>query len=83
MKMKFWKSQLLKPPRKQNKPPCVTCNQTLAMKNWVKNISRKSIERKPTSPSMMHVNQPVVNAPKKISLNLRITIKILLLRKKN
>ena len=52
----------------------------MAMKKWVKNISRKSIERKHTSTSMKHVNQPVVNAPKKISLNLQITMKTLLLR---
>ena len=70
MTTKLWKSQLLEPPRKKNKPACVTCNQTLAMKNWVKNIYWKSIERKHTSTSMKHVNQPVVNAPKKISLNL-------------
>ena len=29
-------------PMKKNKPVCVTCNQTFAMENWFKNISRKS-----------------------------------------
>ena len=28
-------------PKKKNKPVSVTCNQTLAMKNWVKKIIRK------------------------------------------
>ena len=41
------------------------------------------IERKHESTSIKHVNQPVMNAPKKISLNLHITMKTLLLRKKN
>ena len=88
MKMKPWKSQLLEPQIKKNKPACVTCDQTSAMKNLVKNISRKSklssaeiieakcseIERKHTSTSMKHVNQLIVNAHKKISLNLQIRI---------
>ena len=64
---------------------CVTCKQTLAMKNWIKkNLSGKKtlrsgeifetkcseIERQHTSTSMEHVNQPVVNAPKKIRLDI-------------
>ena len=83
MKMKPWKSQLLEPQIKKNKPACVTCDQKSAMKNLVKNISQKSklssaeiieakcseIERKDRSTSIKHVNQPVVNAPKKINLN--------------
>ena len=75
MKMKLWKSQLLEHQRNQNKPACVTYNQTLAMKNWVKSISRRSMERNHKSTSMKHVNQPVVNAPKKNKLNLQITMK--------
>ena len=29
-------------PMKKNRPMCVTCNKKFAMKNWLKNISRKS-----------------------------------------
>ena len=63
----------------------------------LKNLSRKStlsyaeiieakceeIERKHTSTSMKHVNQPVVNAPKKIRLNLQTTVMTLFLIKEN
>ena len=97
IEMKVWISQLLEHQRQNNRPACVTCNQTFAKKIGFKNISQKStlssaeiieansskIERKDTSTSMKHVNQLVVNALKKISLNLQITMKTFLLRKKN
>ena len=93
MKMKFRKSQLLETPCKKNKAVYVTCNQTFAMKNWFKNISRKStlssgeiivakcseIERKRTITYKKHVNQPVMNGPQK--MRLKITKKTLLLKR--
>ena len=79
---------------KKNRPVCVTCNQTFAMKHVMKNISMKStlssdeiivakcleIERKLTITCMKHVNQPVMTAPQK--MRLKVTKKTLLLRRK-
>ena len=72
---------------------CVTCNQTFAMKNWLKNLSRKStlssgkiivakyseIELKHIIKFMKYVNQPGMKAAQK--MRLKMTKKTVLLRK--
>ena len=84
MKMKLRKSQLQEPPWKKNRPVCVACNQTFAIKNGLKNHIQEEHNEvwwnycgkmfrnwKEVINHMNNVNQPVMNAPQKIRLKMK------------